>query len=763
MRMINLYRKSIAAILFCSSLFTGCVENENIGTQDKMEPDCRMVQISASTGHEAAGTKSSYVTAATESKVYDMSVFIFDGSSLYYSGYSSNSGNMTIPMYAGKTYSAHVFVNMGDLRSEIGSIDQLRDYKYSVTATNMTGSLPMYGRSDLSVTASTQDASIPVQRLVGRYELRISKANLSDGVSLKVNSVRVRNMASSICPFSSEYVATGTVSDGDCSSSEDIASLNAGGAVLYYVAENLQGREPGIKDPRDKIPTYAFSNVNPDKATYLEIKGCFRKEGNDIDVTYRFFLGGNSTDDFNIRRNTNYIVTLAPYDLNNGNDWWKCEKDGPDPGSDPLYISVYLNPSSITVGGMSEVTVNAHYSDGTIADVTDMATKSVANPNIATMNGRSLVGKAAGSSVISASYKGKSASAALTVQAAEVVTLDHISVSLRPYTIKVGGTSSVTVIAYYTNGTTGNVTSYAVKNSGNTAVATISGNILTGVSAGTSTISVSYAGQNDSAVLTVESDQTAPVDPVTPIDPDPVDPVDPEDPSDPVTPDVVTHALEITPGSQTVKAKKSVSYNATYYTITNGVRDGGIDVTGDASWYISSGGSYAISNGGGNYTGKDVGSAVVLATYGDLMATASLTVIQADYFRVSCPSSVSISATYYSVHNGSHLEHSTERTTSRIAVLMSKNMSTYEDVTDRCTFIITSGATYFSVSPSGVVSSDLNPTAYLNCPATGSFNSTSKTGSVKVWYTDEDGTVYTNDVSITVNLFYDNGSSGLRN
>ena len=213
----------------------------------------------------------------------------------------------------------------------------------------------------------------------------------------------------------------------------------------------------------------------------------------------------------------------------------------------------------------------------------------------------------------------------------------------------------------------------------------------------------------------------------------------------------------------TVKVSHGANYTARYYTITNDVSDDGVDVTASASWSVAIGRTYARSNGGGSFTGIAAGSAVIQARYEGIAANAELIVEQPNEFNVSCTPSCEVIATYYAVNNGSHIEHTTERTSSKITFMVSKNKGSYIDVTNQCTMVITSGNTLFRISPEGVVTSNLNPTEYLQKPKTGSFNSTSLNGTVQVSYADEEGTVHTRNVAVTVVLRYDNGSTGLRN
>ncbi|MDN5347682.1 MAG: hypothetical protein PWP65_1246, partial [Clostridia bacterium] len=79
-----------------------------------------------------------------------------------------------------------------------------------------------------------------------------------------------------------------------------------------------------------------------------------------------------------------------------------------------------IDPSSftLTVGETEQLVVKAVFSDGTEADVTDEAAYASANENVARVSASGLITAAgAGETVVTATYGGKSAQAAVTVQA----------------------------------------------------------------------------------------------------------------------------------------------------------------------------------------------------------------------------------------------------------------------------------------------------------------------------------------------------------
>jgi len=101
-----------------------------------------------------------------------------------------------------------------------------------------------------------------------------------------------------------------------------------------------------------------------------------------------------------------------------------------------------------------------------------------------------------GTSTITAKYGGKLVS--ITVNTKLTLTLSDPSV-----TLAVEGTKTPTVTANYADGTTEDVTSKAVWTSSKNKVATVSSGQITGVKAGTATISVTYFGVKKSIAVSV--------------------------------------------------------------------------------------------------------------------------------------------------------------------------------------------------------------------------------------------------------------------
>ena len=101
------------------------------------------------------------------------------------------------------------------------------------------------------------------------------------------------------------------------------------------------------------------------------------------------------------------------------------------------------------------------------------------------------------------------------------------------------------------------------------------------------------------------------------------------DPAGSTSGPTVTHRLSLTPASASIDYNGSCSFKAIYYTITDGVSNGGVDVTTNSLWSVDDV-SAAVMSGQGKVTGANTSSSTVStkvnAMYSGLRSSASLNV-----------------------------------------------------------------------------------------------------------------------------------------
>jgi hypothetical protein len=165
----------------------------------------------------------------------------------------------------------------------------------------------------------------------------------------------------------------------------------------------------------------------------------------------------------------------------------------------PVLDSITVTPANSSIAGASKTvnfTATGNYSDGTTAAITNAAWVSSA-PAIATVNATSGVATtvAAGTTIISATQNGVIGSTRLTVTSL-VLNANGLQITPVNQVLAVNASLQMTVTATFNDGSTSNVATGSAWVSSSPAIASVSSTgLVTGVSAGTSTITAQYGGQ----------------------------------------------------------------------------------------------------------------------------------------------------------------------------------------------------------------------------------------------------------------------------
>ena len=171
---------------------------------------------------------------------------------------------------------------------------------------------------------------------------------------------------------------------------------------------------------------------------------------------------------------------------------------------DTSVVSLQVTPASETIGYDTtlQYTATATLGDGTTEDVTESASWSSSDTDVATIDGVGLAtAVAAGPATITATYAGKEATASLVVTGAA---LERITVSPSEATIAAGTEQEFTARARYEDGTTQDVTSQVSWSSSDEDVATVDDSgTATGEAEGEATITAELNDVSGDASLTV--------------------------------------------------------------------------------------------------------------------------------------------------------------------------------------------------------------------------------------------------------------------
>lgn len=304
-------------------------------------------------------------------------------------------------------------------------------------------------------------------------------------------------------------------------------------------------------------------------------------------------------------------IITAKYGSDTGTATIHVESSGINIIPDPVTtheLSVTADESEFTGGGSTVArAMYVTYTDDvqtSADDVTSSASWTSGNTSVATVNGGNItVNDVTGTSVVKATYNGKSDSVIITAHKKEVpepdpVITQELAVTAGKTEFTGGGsTTAAATCITYTDGvrtSSRDVTSNAVWSTTDSNVASVSkGSIIVKDVEGKADIMAVYEGVSDSVTITAHKSD----------DPEP----------DPV----ITYSLTVSPSDMTIHDKGSGSFTAVFHTYADGVQTSSEDVTSSCIWSVTSGSSY-VSVSGGTVTGKggtSDGSATVKASY----------------------------------------------------------------------------------------------------------------------------------------------------
>ena len=158
---------------------------------------------------------------------------------------------------------------------------------------------------------------------------------------------------------------------------------------------------------------------------------------------------------------------------------------------------------SVPIGGTQAFVAKGSYSDGSIVDITTIATWTSNNPAAAVLPTGVATGLSGGIATITATSGGKSGSGTLTVLPAGV-TLSSIAVTPAAASVAIGGTQAFVAKGTYSDGSIVDITAIATWTSSNLPAATVlTTGVATGLSAGIATITATSGAKSGSGTLTV--------------------------------------------------------------------------------------------------------------------------------------------------------------------------------------------------------------------------------------------------------------------
>lgn len=167
--------------------------------------------------------------------------------------------------------------------------------------------------------------------------------------------------------------------------------------------------------------------------------------------------------------------------------------------------SVRISPTSATIkaGSTTALKAFASYSDYTDEDMTEFVTWTSSDKKVATVSEQGVVkGIAAGTATITASLEGKKSSVSVTVTGSEEI--KKIVPSKATVYLKVGGTVTNKINAYYADGSKKAVTANATYKSSSASLSISKKGLLKATAKGTYTVTVTYGGKKTTFKVVVK-------------------------------------------------------------------------------------------------------------------------------------------------------------------------------------------------------------------------------------------------------------------
>lgn len=234
------------------------------------------------------------------------------------------------------SYSVYVCANLG-YEPDIDTFEELGSFRYYLAyPDDYRAGVPMSGCVKDFVASDGKTVEVVLRRMMSKISVCIDRSRLDSDVEFHVKSLKICGCPKSALLFGDSRVeGPGDVfASGFYKSDDGVEALNDGNAVSapvsVYMLENLQGN---LLEGNDDYKSKYFEDGDPraGKCSYIELRAEYVSSGNYSApgkyLVYRFYLG-ESPENFDVRRNCHYKVTLMPAGSGLSGDGWRVDKEG---------------------------------------------------------------------------------------------------------------------------------------------------------------------------------------------------------------------------------------------------------------------------------------------------------------------------------------------------------------------------------------------------------------------------------------------------
>lgn len=234
-------------------------------------------------------------------------------------------------------YSIYAMANIG-YELPCRTLEEVKDYRYYLAYPDeYSRGIPMAGKLEYQAVGHSGTLNLALERMMARVDLTIDRSELDADVSFQVEEVAVGGCPLSALAFRESRVngTSQTFITGFTKTGREATPLNSdvkpgiSGTVSMYLLENCQGNLlENVVSPQGRIFTEGrYQEV----CSYIEIRVSYNSPrwtsvaGNHL--IYRFYLG-ESLNNFDVRRNTLYSITVKPQGDGLREDSWRVDKSG---------------------------------------------------------------------------------------------------------------------------------------------------------------------------------------------------------------------------------------------------------------------------------------------------------------------------------------------------------------------------------------------------------------------------------------------------
>ena len=465
-------------------------------------------------------------SASPESEIRTLQLFVVDSDGdIVDEDYRSGSTALSFKGRVGETYHLYAFANNSSRIEGFETEDDILEWEYRTTLSgHFPSGFPMAGDREWTVSERGGSTVVELVRLVSKLVLTLDTSEMDLHGVFTLNSVKLRNCPSGLKPFvqGQKALDSADVGDGDLASADDLAKLNAGESVCFYILENMQGDLlPSNGDPWQKIPSN-LSSEEEALCTYLEASGSYISPGYDGSDSYRMYLGKDNVSNFDLCRNNLYRLTLSLTEDNMRKDgnWKITASDWTDTRS------MSFSPSSVNILPGNSRTVTLSFSpsdfdfDLTEEGFSDAKLSYTLSGNTVTLTCGSDAVKGKTATLTATSWDGR-VQTVCNIRVGEGATTDEtLTISPKNPTIKVGESLQFKAYFhcdYYLDGEKYNERTAEVSealisiwsvSAGEDIVSITNGRndkgLVTGLSEGRATVLCFYAGTMDGSFVYVE-------------------------------------------------------------------------------------------------------------------------------------------------------------------------------------------------------------------------------------------------------------------